>query len=288
LLSEAGSDKIHTYITDPEEKGMDHENKERKNVKISFTVMLIGILAAFMPFILNADMESYGFAVSFAGLLLAITSFIVFLMFRGRAKVLEGMFYDDMVLAHWTYPEEFRDRIREQDKEDSKIGRTVGYFLGGIFALIGLVFFAADPDENTLFLFILLGIAVFFIIIGYVSAAMERKKAETLIPEAIIAKDGVIYKGVLHTWNAPSIAYLESVSLHPAIPGTILFVIKRLSGTRATLIRYRRTYIAIPIPPGQEVSAEHIVDHFALPMSEYRKERMMETGSEDIQDDTEE
>ncbi|MHB1485035.1 MAG: hypothetical protein ACYCYI_10260 [Saccharofermentanales bacterium] len=255
---------------------MTYKNKERRNARISLFIMTIGLLAFVLPYFLGADMMDYGYAIAFIGAILALTFFIVYFLFRGRAKVLDKMFYNENILAYWHYSKEFWDKEKAQDEKDSGIAKVVGFFLGGIFLIIGIVIFAVDPEENGLFLAIMAVIGVFFIAIGFIAAANEKRKAARILPEAIIAKEGVLYKDILYTWNS-KFAFLESVSLNPSDPGTLLFVLRQLGGSHvASGVRYRRYSVGIPIPPGEESTANGIIDYFNMPIQQGYAESMQE------------
>lgn len=247
---------------------MVRRNKERRNANISLFIMFVSILAVVLPFILKADMMQWGFASAFAGGTIAIIAFFIFLMFNGRAGVQERMFSGENLLAHWQYTYEFWQQENKEDIESSGIGKIVGFFFGGIFSLIGFVVFAANTRKNGLFLMIMLGIGIFFIIIGFISSVVERKRLVSALPEAIIARDGLFYKNILYTWNSHNVSYLESVTMHPATPNAILFVLRQLSGGTVSITHYHRFFISIPVPPGQEQTAYNIIQYFKLPMSQ--------------------
>ena len=259
---------------------MAYKNKERKNANVSLIIMIIGLLAAVLPSVLKADMLKWGFAVSFVGGITGIITFIVFLMFNGRARIRERMFHNENVLAHWQYSREFWDQIYKEEMKDSGIGKIFGFFFGGIFTLIGIIIFAADTEENGLFLLIMLGVAVFFIIIGFVSSAASKKRIKTSLPEAIIAQEGLFFKNILYTWKSKGISYLESVTMDPVAPSTILFVLRQLSGGAAVGIpHYHQFFLPIPIPPGQEPTAYSIIQYFNLPMAQENWDKMQQGGT---------
>ena len=245
---------------------MAYKNKERKSANTSLIIMAVGILAAVLPSLLQADMMQWGYAVSFFGGMVALTAFFVFLMYNGRAKVRDRMFNHQNILAHWQYSKEFWDQVTKEDKKDSGIGKVFGFFFFGIFTLIGIIVFATDPEDNGAFLAIMLGIGVFFILIGFLSAGIEKKRAETSLPEAIIAQEGLFFKNTLYTWNSPKIAYLENVGFDPLDPATLLFALRQLSGGGGTPVHYSPLVLSIPIPPGQEQTAVNIIRYFNLPI----------------------
>lgn len=242
------------------------QNNEKKNAVISLIIMSAGVLSAVLPFLLHTDLADWEFAVIFVGIVTAITAFFIFLMYNGRAKVQEKILSCEDILAHFYYPKEFWDRVSQEDMKDSGIGKIVGFFLGGIFALIGLTVFIIDTEENLLFLLIMAGIAVFFVIIGFISSAAEKKRITNSLPEAVIAKEGLYYKNTLYTWNDKKFCRLVSVTYHPADSDFLVFGLRRLSGNRMIITRYYPLFIQIPVPNGQAQAAYDIVTYFNIPM----------------------
>lgn len=253
---------------------MPDKNNERKNAVISLIIMSAGILSAVLPFLLHKDMADWEFGVVFSGIVTAITAFFIFLMYNGRAKVQKKILFSEDILAHFYYSDEFWDRISQEDMKDSGIGRTVGFFLGGIFAFIGLMGFIADAEENLLFLLIMSGIAVFFVIIGFISSVTEKRRITSSLPEAVIAKEGLYFKNTLYTWNDKKYSYLESVTYHPAVSDSLLFGLRRLSGNKMRIARYYPLFIQIPVPNGQEQDAYNIVTYFNIPMEQDKWDKM--------------
>lgn len=249
-------------------------NKERKNANISLFILILSVFAALVPFITDADMMQWGYGVFTISLVVALTTFFVFLMFNSRAKVLNRIFMQDNVLIHYHYNASFWKEICDEDYKDSGIGKIVGFFLGGIFFIIGTVVFLADTDDNGMFFIIMAFISVFFIFIGFISVYAQRKRIKESIPEAIITKEGLFYKNTLYTWNNRAISFLESVSLNPLDSTMLLFVIRQLSGGRGHAMHYHPHYINIPIPNGEEGSATALISYFNLPLKNERVEEM--------------
>jgi hypothetical protein len=244
------------------------KNKERSNASLSLLIFILSVIAALIPFLLEADMERWGFGVVMVSGVTGLTSLVVFLMFNGRARVWDSMFNKENILAHWSYSEEFWDKVSAADAKDAGIGRIIGSILGGIFLLTGIVVYAAGNDEDGIFMMIMSGIAVFFVVIGFISAAAEKKRVRNSIPEVIIARQGIFFKNTLYTWNNKAISYLESVSMHPAEPSTLLFVLRQLSGARGHAFHFHQYQIPVPIPSGQQQSADELIRYFDLPMAD--------------------
>lgn len=253
---------------------MDFKNKERKSANISLIILLISIIAVALPFVIDADMMDWGYGVALIGVVVGLTSFIVFLMYNGRARVRSRMFRNENILAHWKYSEEFWKNEIAKDNADAGIGKIIGFFLGGIFLVIGIVVFAADTDDNGMFFLLMLGLAVFFVIIGFISVSAQKRRIKASVPEVVIANEGLFYKNILYTWNNRAFSYLESVTMHPSEPSTILFVLRQLSGGRGNAAHFHQNFIPIPIPLGQEPSANYLIQYFNLPMATESWEKM--------------
>ncbi len=240
------------------------KTKERHNANLSLVFTLSGVIAAAAPFITGGDIAEWGGASLTGGVIMSVTAFITFLMFNGRAKVMSRIFSGDNVLVRWQYSEAFWEENIQNEMKDSGTMKIMGAVLGGIFAVTGAGFFIADPDDNGLTALIMLGLGGFFLILGFVSAAVDRRRLRRSPPEAVIARDGVFYQGALYIWNQPSIAYLEGVSVNPADPSRLLIVVAQLAGRYA---QYQQHFINIPIPPGQEQIANDVADYFDKPLS---------------------
>ena len=239
------------------------KNKESRHAKISFGVMGVGLLGIAMPFLPGISGEDAGYAAFFIGICLALTAGITGLMFLGRARVFNRMM-EERLLAHWTYSTSEWERICREDLEEAGTGKGVGLFLGGIFLLIGVIVFLTDVDENGLFLMFMVGIALFFGVIGYAAAGADRRRIQTAPPEVWISRDGLFYKNMLYTWNKRRFAYLEYVGLNPEEAGYLVFAICQLNGGRGHVTRYHRFLVSIPIPFGEEGTAQNVIDHFKL------------------------
>lgn len=253
------------------------KNKERRNANISLTIMFFGVIAAIFPFLFKFGIdEGWGIFLAFAGAFLAIISFFVFLMYNSRAKVRAKMFRNENILARWQYSKDFWDRVTKEDLKDSGLGKVFGFFFGGLFAVIGIIVFFLNMDDNGIFLLIMLGVAIFFVLIGFIAAGVEKRRVHNSLPEAVISQEGIFFKDTLYTWNAKAISRLESVSMHPAEPDTLLFVTRQLKGGGLNPVHYPPVPLSIPIPPGQEQSAESIIRFFNLPLSPESIQKMKE------------
>jgi hypothetical protein len=240
------------------------KNKDRRSAGISLFVMVLGFAAVVIPIVAPESGMDWGYAAAFSGLIVGLTAFFAFLLFNSRARVFKRMFDNERILARFIYPKDFWEKIIKEEREESGAGKALGFFLGGLFLLIGLVMYLIQ--QNGLFLLMMLGLAVFFVIVGFLASRADRRRLDQALPEAVIAPEGVFYNNILHTWNVRMTSYLESVSMHPDEPDTLLFVIRQLAGGGSYYIpHFRPGRLSIPIPPGQEQAAYHIISYFNLP-----------------------
>lgn len=240
------------------------KNRERRSANICLLVMGLGLIPAATSFLWDPDLINGGAAALFIGGFITIIAFFTFLMFNNRAKVMERLFRDENVLAHWRYSQSFWQNEIQEDLEGFAAGRIIALILAGIFSLIGLASLLMD-DDNAIFAGIMIGVGLLILTAALAAISIQKNRLLADAGEAIICQDGLYYKSVLHTWNQKAVSFLEGVALHPYEPDRLLFVYRQLSGRSA---RYPRQTISVPIPPGEEQSAHWIEDHFKMPLNQ--------------------
>lgn len=254
------------------------KNRERRSANVSLIFLLLGIAMVAAPFAAKADMMEWGFASIFIGGFIVLVSFVCFLIFNGRAIVQSKILRGENILVHWQYDPDFWSKEIAEDIEGFKGAKIIGTVLGGIFALIGIIFLLSDPDDNQLFFFIMLGIGVFIFLIAVISSSIQKRRLLNEPGEAIIVRDGLYYRGVLVTWSGRT-SVLEGVSIDRRDPSRLLFAYRYLSGSRYRLPHMHPGTVSIPIPYGQEQAAYNIVGFYNMPLSE---EKWKELENEEI------
>lgn len=250
---------------------MGNRNRERIGVRISLAVLLGGIALAVWPVVSGMDGMDGGFALNLIGGFIAVMGFISWLIFRKRAKVRGRMLTGD-VLAHWEYPPDMWAAIVKEEMSDSVGLKAMGIILGGIFLLIGIVFFLADED-NAGFSAMMAVLGLFFFALGFLSYAMHRNQLLREKGEATITHDGVWYLGGLTDFNGTT-SVLDAVGFHPEVPNTLVFVYRHLGGRPARMIR---STLSVPVPAGEEAQAVVAVQAFGMPLTR----EMLKTMDED-------
>ncbi len=229
-----------------------------KTVNLCF--LLIGFLMVILPFLLQADMMQWGFGIAFIGFFLFLTTLILVPFFGKRAAIMKKIHRGEGILAWWNYPPEIWEKQRQEAISDLVGMKIGGFVLGGIFALIGIVILATDPDDMGAFLAIMLVIGVFFILLSQIAARSTRKNLLNTIDEAIIHEQGLFYRGTLTSWGN-GMNRLKAVGFNMRNPSQMLFCYRHFQRRGD-----RRAVEVIPIPPGQEGVAANIVSWFNRPM----------------------
>lgn len=242
-------------------------NRERRNANICLLVMILGIALIAASFLLDPELVNGGVAFIFIGGIIAIIAFFTFLMFNNRAKVMERLFRDENILAHWRYSQDFWQNEIKEDLEDFAVGRIIALVIAGIFFLIGVAALLIDTD-NAAFAIIMIGVGLFILAVALLALSIQKKRLLADAGEAIICNEGLYFKSVLHAWNQKTVSYLEAVAIHPLEPDRLLFVYRQLSGSAAKAVNYPRHTISVPVPLGEEHTAERIAAHFNMPLTQ--------------------
>ena len=229
--------------------------------KVTVLFLFLGMAMIVLPIILQADMMDDGAASMVIGAFLAICSLILLPFFTKRAAIMNAIHRGEGVLAWWRYDTAAWEK--EKKKQINELGamKIGGFVLAGVFVLIGLVIFLAEPDDMVPFLLFMLVIGAFFAALGQISPRIAAKRLENTEDEAVIHADGIFYRGTLTSWG--SMNRLEAVGWDPAAQNKLVFCHQQFQrhGMRKNVLR-------IPIPLGQEQTAVSIIDHYGLPLSE--------------------
>lgn len=247
------------------------KNREMKGLIIGVVLLILGFLMITTPFLFD-DMMSWGFASIFTGILVFIIGIVLTFMYKKRVNVHKRMFESNDKLAHWFYDSVFWQEEIKEDLEGIPGLKVMGYVLGGLFLIIGIAIFSSDPDDNSAFMLIMLGFAVFFILVSQIAAHLNKKRLLNDTGEAVITRDGLYFKSQLYSWDGIT-SYLESVSPDPSATGRLLFVYRMLAGRRVP--KMRRSSVSIPVPSGQEQTAMNIIAFYNLPLSQELYESML-------------
>lgn len=217
----------------------------------------IGALMMALPPIISADMMAWGFAVMTIGFLVLTAGVTTFLLYLHRSKVLRRMDNSREVLARWTYDAATWKDIQREEVESNKGMPVFGAILGGIFLVIGLVFFLSDPDEMGMMLAIMAGVGLLIAFSAWLGTKLRNRAILKDPGEAIVARGGVYYQGQLTDWNNITswfdLAKLEKKNGHVDLVMTYRY----LAGRRGQI---HNSQVTLPVPPGKEQEAQFAAD----------------------------
>ena len=133
--------------------------------------MCAGITAAsvfgiFAPSMFGMDGFDGGFAISFACIVLAITMFIVTIMYSGRAKSLDTMLDKKDMLVHWTYtPEEWQAYTQTAYSADTRDKWNLYKLVMAITVIVCTGFFLFHRDSGMIMVVMALGLGILLAVV---------------------------------------------------------------------------------------------------------------------------
>lgn len=233
-------------------------NTQRRNVVISIAVACGGI-AMVLAGVYAVDIIEGGGALIFGGLVVFPTGLIVSRLFVSRARVMDDLLSGRGVLASWAYdPAQWRQAAEKEFKE-AKGEKGALFLLVAATAIgLGLLLVISERNEAAVWTFgILMGVVAIVAVAAWLSAWLPYRHAQRGVGRTIIALSGAYVNGQLHSWRGWG-ARLEGVEYRRrrgllVITHSILMLYGRaVPGRNYTTVR-------VPVPPGEEQTAEGIV-----------------------------
>ena len=175
-------------------------NFERKNKNKSLFAILIGIFIIFSPSIFEIDNMNGGYALSFIGILITLTSLVTtILIFNTRVRVLDSIIAGENIVACWRYsPTEWKKFKKEQYDEAKESNKGMLIFMIILSSLIFIPFIIFSEAGRIMLI-------VFLVLIGILSLAAFLSTASykkiTKDGFVILTKDGLLMNKELHSWK---------------------------------------------------------------------------------------
>lgn len=232
-------------------------NKGMGGIYAGIVIAAVGLLLMALPFVFGADMPGWGYAAVLTGFLILASGIVTLLLYLHRRKVLKRMIEGREVLARWTYDMEYWRSVQMEEVKSNKGMPVFGAAIGGIFVVIGLVFFLSDPDDMGGMLAAMAGIGVLIAFVAWLSAALRNRAVLKDPGEAVIARGGVYYKGFLIDWNGKTSWFDVAKVVRKKKHANLIIGYRYIAG------RYVKMYsdsIAIPVPKGKEQEAESVAN----------------------------
>jgi len=276
-LSAAGLKLSGKHIFPYRRASMENQikNPAKTGMRISLIILLLGAAIIILPFIAALDMSGYGYGMIVMGGFIALMGLVSYLLFRKRALVMQKILTGN-IIAQWQYdPSTWAEMVNAEVADMGGL-KIMGIVVGGLFLIIGAVI-AIAGEANGVFLGIMIGLAVLFFCIGFLSYSVHKKRLLKAPPEATIASEGVYYMGTLTDWNGVT-SVLDSVGFHPKKVNLLVFNYRHLAGSRVP--RMVPSTLCIPVPPGYEPYAAAVVEYFGRPFSKEQYREMQQSEEE--------
>lgn len=170
---------------------------------VAWIMLIIGLLGAFnvayMPlFIEDYDGMDAGFAFMVIGGFIAIIAIIVFAVYGRLNSDFKKMLAGDTLLSY-LLPYEVYDAYSRKEAEDIKSNnKAILFMILGFCVLFGVIL---GVTVDTLFIFICLGMAVFFTLIFLITTAFRTKKVKKSQALVCLSMGGAYAFGQMHSWS---------------------------------------------------------------------------------------
>lgn len=232
-------------------------NPQRTTAQIWLVMFFAFLSIGATPFMIEMDMMRYGFAIIFFSLFLCIVAIVSSLVYFKRAAELDHLLTGKELLAHWTYTPQEWQQYSETEFQIAKSEKVPLLILTNSIMLgIGFIFLVTDPAGGK-YVFMVMGIlALILSMLVYFLPRLRHQHNLKSLGEAFIGTSSAYLNGIFHNWNMLG-SRLEKVVILSGSP--LLFAITYSFVTRAG--RQEET-LRIPIPHGQEKSAQDLVLYF--------------------------
>lgn len=239
-------------------------NPEMGGVAAGAAMAVAGLAMILLPPLAGIDGMDGGFALQFGGLFLLLCGLVTAAIFGWRAARYQAMVSGLEVLARWTY-----DRFQVQAQVQRELGErkahnrrlllVMAFFIVActvLFTVVGVV--SGEGENMPLFVAIMAGVLAVLTAFALGAPRLTARRALRRGGEAIIATNGLVLNGQLHTWQPP-LAGLDGVEWVQDEEGTRLaFHLQTLSGVGWT--HHEPYVVEVPVPPGEEDTARQVID----------------------------
>jgi hypothetical protein len=232
-------------------------NTARRTLNIWIVLTIIFVFGIFAPSIFGIDGFDGGFAISTFCLFLSITGIVVILMYRGRAKALDGIFHGENILVHWSYSIGQWQDYSEKDYQMEKQGKWQLYRLVMVITVVVTFgFWLFNRDSGMIMIGVFLGLGALLASVIWLTTTYDHWQNTKYQGEVYIACDGACVGRELHLWKGWG-ASLDGLNYDK--PNGLLLIeysMPSRTGRDSAAVR-------IPVPPGQEEKARQVMAELA-------------------------
>jgi hypothetical protein len=240
-------------------------NKDTIGVWIGVTIAAFGLVLAILPGLTGMDMMKVGFGMIFIGGFVVIMGVVTAGVYGQRAREMNRILSAENILARWVYSEnQSREQIEKEYAQQTSANRSTFLIMLAWFVVIGGFFLGLDlfkeGEVNWFFAFLFFGILVLLGVVAFSAPIIWKRQAQRAARDVIIARNGVVLNGALHTWVAP-LNKLTGVQFRQESGVRDLeFEIQYMA--RASVTNYATYTVSIPVPAGKEAEAQDVVRYF--------------------------
>lgn len=229
------------------------QNNARTWARISLVITVLGLVMIAAGVLLD-DSDFYWLLM--VGLLLGITFFICFFIFRAQAQRLDRLFNREDLLAHWSFdPAQQLKKAEEEYQARKKNNRLLLLIITAFFVLIGGLFLAFgfdDLEEASVFLAIMLSVLLLIAGVALAAPRAAYRRMIRSLPEVFVGPYGAWVMGEYVQWRAP-MTWIRQVTLQQKESGVVIaveYMIRQRYGPQQHTCR-----IPVPAGCGQEAYA---------------------------------
>ena len=239
---------------------MTRSNPQRRFLWISLGVSLLGVAMILAPELLDIDIFSGGGALIFLGIFLIPVGLFVALLFRRRAQVLDRLFAEKDLLAHWTYaPGEWETYAHKDHRFRSSNAKKIFFLIAFFSVLFSLVFLLVDFESGRFVALVLAVVVLLMAGVAKLSVWLPQRRNAEGPGELLLSAEGLWLAGELHTWTVGG-ARLEEVAYAPGDTTILSFTYSAPNNGGPQYYT-----VLVPIPRGEEGQAKAILAFFQQP-----------------------
>lgn len=184
------------------------KNNPRRWMIASIFITIVSVIMIIFGFVLD-DNNFYWMIM--VGLMLGITFGIFIFVFYRQSKLLDNMFKNVDVLAHWTFgQEEMLEKAEAEFKERKAFNKMLIIIMTFFFVVISgffLLFGFDDADEAMGFALTMFSVLVLLFVVAFTAPRISLRCMKASIPEVYVSPYSAWIMGEYTQWAAPMTKY---------------------------------------------------------------------------------
>jgi hypothetical protein len=231
-------------------------NSQQRIVNLWLILGALFLCCMFLPSLIGLDGMDGGFAISFLAGFMVLSSLVVILVYRSRAKQLDRILSGQGRVAVWQYsPEEWMHFTAIDFEEEKKAKKFLFLLVSAISMVIGVLLLLVVRD--ILILLISLAIIPLVAVPAFLVPRMRYRKLLRSEHKALIAENGVIVGKMFHLWVKLGAALDQVILITDEQPAILEFHYSMPTRTG------RQEEVArVPVPAGKTGDAARIAEYF--------------------------